>query len=299
MAIYFPLIAGAIAALCIVLVVWGFALVRSEQQMSNQYYAKDKSPEKSKVSPIHRISETIGTPFESIVMRWLSQKRINKIQKRIVAAGAPEGLNLQRYVRRRAGEVILYGLLGLMFIGDYTLIGLICIALGLTMSDVTLFIGARQRQDKIERSMPDFLDVLTVTVSAGLGFRNALVRVTDSMPGPLTDEIRIVLHQMELGVPRREAFEALRERNSTESISQFVTALLQAEELGAPLSQALVEISADMRRSAAQWARRKAQKTTPQVTAITAATVIPGMMVLIVGLLYFGTGASFGEIFGS
>jgi tight adherence protein C len=78
-----------------------------------------------------------------------------------------------------------------------------------------------------------------------------------------------------------------------------VTALLQAEEFGSPLSQALIEISTDMRRSAAQWARRKAQRTTPQVTGVTTATMLPSMLLLITALMYYGMGANLGSVFGS
>jgi tight adherence protein C len=146
--------------------------------------------------------------------------------------------------------------------------------------------------------MPDFLDVLAVTVSAGLSFRHALARVADSMPGALADEFTIALRQMDLGTPRREAFEDLRSRNSSEALNQFVTAILQAEELGAPLANALVEIASDMRRESAQWAKRKAQKNTPKVTAVTAALVLPAFMLLVVGAMFFGTGVDISDISG-
>ncbi|HEY3684392.1 MAG TPA: type II secretion system F family protein [Streptosporangiaceae bacterium] len=290
---------GIAAALCIVVLVLGYHLYTAERESRNAV-AFAQAPKK-KVDEgfiLYRITELIGAPFGPAVYRSLSPKWRNSIQRRITAAGI-SNLTLERYARRRAGEVLLFGIIGLLALPRQFMLGALCIAVGLVMSDVVLFIEARTRQDKIQQMLPDFLDVLTVTVSAGLGFRNAISRVCASMPGPLSDELNIVLRQMELGVSRREAFEDLRRRNSSEAVAQFVTALLQAEEFGSPLSQALIEISTDMRRSAAQWARRKAQRTTPQVTGVTTATMLPSMLLLITALMYYGMGANLGSVFGS
>jgi tight adherence protein C len=119
------------------------------------------------------------------------------------------------------------------------------------------------------------------------------------MPGTLAEEFRVALREMELGTPRREAFEALRRRNDVEPLSQFVTAIQQAEELGAPLSQALVEISTDMRRTDAQYMRRKAQRLNPRITVITGATLLPAVLILVAGALFIGSGVDFGAILGS
>jgi tight adherence protein C len=118
------------------------------------------------------------------------------------------------------------------------------------------------------------------------------------MPGHLSDEMRLALRQMELGTPLRSAFEELRQRNESESLASFVTAILQAEELGAPLARALTEISVDMRRDAIQHARRRAQRADPQITLIVTFLMLPAMMLLIVAMLWFGTDGSFGDVFG-
>jgi tight adherence protein C len=292
------LVIGIVAALCVVVLILGYHFYTAERDAHGSMRRLKQEKKTESVFILNTIAELIGAPFGPLVLRSLSPKWRSSIQRRITAAGAPGGLTLDGYARRRAGEVLLYGIIGLLVLPRQFLLGALCIVVGLVMSDVVLFIEARTRQDKIQGVLPDFLDVLTVTVSAGLGFRNAISRVCTSMPGPLSDELGIVLRQMELGVSRREAFEELRQRNSSEAVGQFVTALLQAEELGAPLSQALNEISTDMRRSSAQWARRKAQRTTPQVTAVTAATMLPAMLLLITALMYYGLGANIGAIFG-
>ena len=137
------------------------------------------------------------------------------------------------------------------------------------------------RQERIERDLPDFLDILAVTVRAGLGYRAALGRVAEELGGPISEEMLTALRQMELGASRRQAFLALRERSTSESLSAFIAAQLQAEELGVPLSEALNDIAEDMRRTAHQNARRQASRAAPRVSLIVTTLIVPGAMILI------------------
>ncbi|NEE08327.1 type II secretion system F family protein, partial [Streptomyces sp. SID7499] len=136
-------------------------------------------------------------------------------------------------------------------------------------------------------TLPDFLDVLAVVVSAGLGFRQALDRVADKYEGPWADELRITLRQMDMGVSRRQAFEELRRRNDSEQVAMFVTTLQQGEELGAPIVETLIQIANDMRRTDAQNARRKAARAVPKATFAVTTFLLPGTLVLLtVGFVY-------------
>jgi tight adherence protein C len=123
-------------------------------------------------------------------------------------------------------------------------------------------------------------------VSAGIAFRPALARVGESVEGPLREEIQLVLRQIALGVPRREAFEALRQRNTSDGIGTFVTAVQQAEELGVPLTDTLVDLARDMRQEAFQRARQRAQKATPRVSVVTTAIIAPGAVIIIIAGLF-------------
>ncbi|MEV2277949.1 type II secretion system F family protein [Nocardiopsis sp. NPDC049922] len=247
---------------------------------------------------LHRITEAIGRPFSRSVLASLGERRRASINERIDTAGRPEGLTVERYVRRKIGEVALYGGVGvLMLLSGNALMALIVLAFaGLT--DLNLYLEGQERSDRVQSQLPDFLDVLAVTVSAGMSFRAAVARVAESMPGVLSDEFSLALQQMELGTSRREAFEALRRRNRNESLSKFVTAIQQAEELGAPLSDTLVDISQDMRRADAQYMRRKAQRMNPRVTMVTAVTLLPGLLILVVGSMFLGTEVNLGAILG-
>lgn len=171
-------------------------------------------------------------------------------------------------------------------------------AFGAFWTEVGIWSAVRIRKDQIERTLPDFLDVLAVVVSAGLGFRQALERVAEKYEGPWADELRITLRQMDMGVSRRQAFDELRRRNDSEQVAQFVTALQQGEELGAPIVETLIQIANDMRRTDAQNARRKAAKAVPKATMVITTLMVPATMILLGAGLFLGTGTDFGSVTG-
>ncbi|MES9543183.1 MULTISPECIES: type II secretion system F family protein [unclassified Actinomadura] len=289
---------GLAGALCVVLAVWGFSLVRAGERVAPSAVPVKTKAKKNDAFILNVIADIIGRPFTGLAMELLAPWRAS-IRKRIDAAGRPGGMTVESYARTTAGYVIMFATLALLMIAiGQPFFGLLCL-LGALQNEGVLRGRMNARQDTIQRTLPDFLDVLAVTVSAGLSFRVALDRVAGSMPGPLADEFMVALRQMELGTSRREAFEDLRNRNNSEALSSFVTALLQAEELGAPLQTALMDISKDMRRESSQWAKRKAQRTTPQITAVSTALTLPAVMLLVLGGMFFGSGANLGGFFGN
>ncbi len=219
--------------------------------------------------------------------------RRGALERRLDYAGRPGGLSVQRFLGLKGAIALMAGLGigGLLFLLGSTPVFIVILgAAGWFAPDVWLSRTGRLRQEAIERGLPDFLDILAVSVRAGLGYRYALRRVAESLSGPVSDEMLIVLRQMELGQNRREAFLALRERNKSDSLKSFVAAQLQAEELGVPLAEALNDIATDMRRVAHQSARRRAQRAAPRVSLIATTLIVPGAMILIVLSVYFASG---------
>ena len=216
--------------------------------------------------------------------------RRTSLEHKLDYAGRPAGMTVQRFIGRKAALALLLGLgvggLMLLLGAGWFLIPLLGAA-GWFAPDVYLSRAGRLRQEAIERTLPDFLDILAVSVRAGLGYRYALRRVAESLGGPVGEEMLIVLRQIDLGQDRRDAFLALRERNESDSLKSFVAAQLQAEELGVPLSEALNDIASDMRRMANQNARRQAQRASPRVSLLVTTLIVPGSMILILLSIYF------------
>ncbi|MFF8956605.1 DUF5936 domain-containing protein [Streptomyces sp. NPDC014894] len=243
--------------------------------------------------------DRLGMRYAPAVLRAMGPKRVDALRGRLDMAGNPGGMTVDRYAARRAVYSFLGVLAALSMLarGQFVL-AILLLVFGLFWTDVIIKAAIRRRRADIERTLPDFLDVLAVVVSAGLGFRQALERVSEKYAGPWSDEIRITLRQMDMGVSRRDAFDQLRKRNDSEQVSMLVTALQQGEELGAPIVETLIQIATDMRRTDAQNARRNAAKAVPKSTLVVTLIMLPATMILIVVSFYYGAGVDLGEVLG-
>src|SRR6478735_2555582 len=227
--------------------------------------------------------DRLGMRWAPLVLRLMGPKKVNEKRRKIDMAGNPGGLTIDRYAARRAVYSALGGFAAFaMLTSGKFFMALFMIAFGLFWGEVGIWAAVRKRRDDIERTLPDFLDVLAVVVSAGLGFRQALERVNSVYQGPWSDEIRVALRQMDVGVSRRAAFDQLRKRNRSDQVGQFVTALQQGEELGAPIARTLLQIATDMRRTEAQNARRRAARMVPRATGVITILLVPATMILLI-----------------
>ncbi|MER5932893.1 DUF5936 domain-containing protein [Streptomyces sp. NPDC002054] len=296
-------IAGLLLALLMALSVLGafhgLRLYRSETKLPTDL-ALALEVGATRTTAVGSVIDRMGIRYAPLVLRLMGPKRVAKKRRQIDMAGNPAGLTLDRYAARRA----VYGALGAagafaMLLNGRLVLALIMVAFGLFWIEAGLWSAIRVRRDHIERTLPDFLDVLAVVVSAGLGFRPALERVADKYEGPWSDEIRITLQQMDMGVSRRQAFDELRRRNDSEQVAQFVTALQQGEELGSPIVDTLIAIAEDMRRTDAQNARRRAARAVPKATFVVTTFMLPGTMILLIGGFVYGADIDFGAMLGA
>ncbi|MEV0690902.1 DUF5936 domain-containing protein [Streptomyces sp. NPDC050388] len=293
---------GLLLALAMAIAVWGvFAGVR-------MYRAEAKLPADlvlalevgaTRTGAVDSLVDRMGMRYAPAVLRVMGPQRVARYRRKIDLAGNPGGLTIDRYAARRAVYGFLGGLGFLVFLlrGQF-FVALLLLAFGAFWTEVGIWSAIRIRRDVIERTLPDFLDVLAVVVSAGLGFRQALDRVATRYEGPWADELRITLRQMDLGMSRRQAFAELRRRNDSEQVAMFVTALQQGEELGAPIVETLVALAKDMRRTDAQNARRKAARAVPKATMMITTFMVPATMILLGAGLILGSGTDFGSITG-
>ena len=226
--------------------------------------------------------DRLGSLFLGTTMRAYGPARLRRLEETIRRAGRPDGLTLTVYLRRQAAFVVIgvVGLVVFLLVGQpWT--GLLLLLLLCGWMRLWLMSAGRRRQEQIDMELPDFLDVLGVTVTAGLGFRQAVERVCEFHTGPLAEEMRTVLQEMSVGISRRQAFIAMRDRTRSDGVAAFVTALLQAEELGVPLSSALDAIASDVRKEHAQRVRQAAAKAAPKVSLVVTMTIVPGTLILI------------------
>ncbi|MYV44499.1 DUF5936 domain-containing protein [Streptomyces sp. SID2888] len=293
-----PLFLALLTALSAAGILLGIRLIRADAKLPGDL-ALALEVGATRVSKAGSAVDRLGMRFAPLVLRLMGPRRVDEKRRRIDMAGNPGGLTLQRYAARRAVYGVFGVLMALIFLSNGSpLLALATLAFGLLAADALIWQAVRERKDVIDRTLPDFLDVLAVVVSAGLGFRQALDRVAERYEGPWADELRITLRQMDMGVSRRQAFDELRQRNSSEQVAQFVSALQQGEELGSPIAETLIQLATDMRRTDAQNARRRAAKTIPKATLVTLVFMLPATMILIATGMFLGSGTDFGSILG-
>ena len=291
-----PYLPAAVLAVFVLVGVRGYALLTGAQP--GDHLAPAPVLQRRRREPlVPRFLDLLGRRFGPPLQALLGERRVDRVRRRLAAAGRPAGLTVERYLGRKAAFGVLATLVALVLLSQgRPLLGISTLVGGWVWMDAWLAGAVRRRQAEIDRRLPDFLDVLAVTVGAGLGFRLALLRVSETLGGPLAEEILTTLRQMDLGAERRAAFVELRERNPSPAIGTFVGALLQAEELGTPLADALVELAADMRRTGAQLARRRAARAAPRVSLIVSLVLVPGTLVVLLVAMILG---ALGDVGGS
>lgn len=290
----------ALAAVCCCLVgLRGYMLMRApsavERRELSSVYEEHDQPRRP--GPLRQLVALLGARLGPRFLAGLSDSRRAAMGRRLDLAGRSGIGNVERYVEVKAGVLVLAVVLAALFAALGSWFGaLLCAVLGWLAPETWLSRTGRRRQERIERDVPDFIDILAITVRAGTGYRAALARVAGALSGPVSEEILATLRQMELGATRREAFQALRARNNSRTLDNFVAAQLQAEELGVPLADALQSIADDTRRAAAQAARRRAQRAAPRITLTAIALLLPATILLIVVGIFVGSGVNFSHL---
>jgi tight adherence protein C len=294
-----PPLAGLAAACCCGIALRGYALMRAPSPVERRELTAELEDRSDRRGPLRALIDALGARLGPRFLARLSDNRRAALTRRLDLAGRSGAGSLERYAEVKAAVVVLGAFVAALFILAGSVLGAVLWMLFSWLApDVWLSRTGRRRQERIERDIPDFIDVLAITVRAGTGYRAALHRVSLALSGPVPEEVLAMLRQMDLGATRREAFQALRERNDSRTLDNFVAAQLQAEELGVPLADALTNIASDTRRLAAQNARRRAQRAAPRITLIVISMLLPATIMLIVVGVFLGSGVNFSHILG-
>lgn len=239
------------------------------------------------------VTEHLRQPFSQRVIRPLwgklqgmgkrlsSPERKLDYQKKLVAAGEPYGLDAEGLVVLKYGFMSGLALAGLL-LGTLTtaiMLGII----GYFLPDFLLNVWKNQRRDRILKSLPDMLDMLSVSVEAGLGFDAALQKVTEKIEGPLSREFQQTLNEIKIGKPRREALKDLSVRVEVDDVSTFISSLIQADQLGVSIANVLRVQSDQVREKRSQRAEEKAQKAPVKMLIPLVFFIFPAIFVVLLG----------------
>jgi tight adherence protein C len=142
---------------------------------------------------------------------------------------------------------------------------------------------AEDRQKRIRRAMPDTMDLLTISVEAGLGFDSALAQVVQHVPGPLSLELGRMLQEVQLGRSRADAFRDLAARTDVEEMSAFTLAMIQADIFGVSVSKVLRAQAKELRVKRRQSAERIAMQIPVKILFPMLFCVMPALFVVVIG----------------
>ena len=141
----------------------------------------------------------------------------------------------------------------------------------------------QKRQAQSRRDLPDILDLLAISVEAGVGLEGAIEIVGKHFDSPLAHEMSRMLREMELGVSRRIALQNMKTRIEVQDVSNFVLALVQADALGMPIGRVLRTQAHEMRLRRRQWAREKAGKLPVKIVFPLVTFILPALFVVVLG----------------
>jgi tight adherence protein C len=228
--------------------------------------------------------------FAGLAQRLASPRRASRTEHRLALAGNPGGIRTidflgLKIIAAAAGFIVgfvLFGLLGRSPLMG-AIIGIILGALGYVGLEFWLGGQAKARQRAILRAVPDTLDLLTISVRAGLGFDGALSKVVEKTKGPLADEFSRALAEIRVGRARRDALRDVLERTDVQALSTFIGAIIQAEQLGVPIAKVLEVQSEQLRIERRQRAEEMAAKAPIKMLFPLVGCIFPAMFIVILG----------------
>jgi tight adherence protein C len=237
-----------------------------------------------------RTLRPLAQRISGMAARLTSAGYTDRIEKRIALAGHPSGMRTAEFLGLRLMSAGigsgLGALLGLIVIGGLpgAVVGLAAGFFGgYVFPDLWLSRRIRARQHRILMQVPDALDLLTISVRAGLGFDAALAKVVEKMDGPLPDEFRRALAEVRVGRVRREALRDVVTRTEVPALANFIGAVIQAEQLGVAISKVLQVQSEQLRIERRQRAEEMAAKAPIKMLFPLVGCIFPAMFIVLLG----------------
>jgi tight adherence protein C len=231
------------------------------------------------------------------------QAKASKIARRLSGSDAPERIRLRLDVagnpvgwtveRVQAGKVI--GAIVMFFVSvafaqlvGFGLVVKILVIVGATLAgwlgpNMFLYQKIYDRSGRMQRELPDAIDLMTISVESGLAFDAAVQQVAKNTEGPLADEFSRVLREMQIGKGRAEALRSLADRTNVDDVKSFVTAMVQADSFGIPIANVLRIQSHEMRTKRRQRAEEKAQKVPVKITVPLIFCILPCLFIAVMG----------------
>lgn len=213
-----------------------------------------------------------------------------RIKSKLDVAGNPPGWTVDRVIALKVVGIVpglIAGILVALLLHKGVLADVVLCAggglVGYFAPNLWLYQKGHDRTQTLQRALPDAIDLLTISVEAGLGFDAAVAQVAKNTHGPLAGEFARMLQEMQIGLGRSDALRALGERNSLADLKSFASSMVQADKFGIPVAQVLRVQSQEIRVKRRQRAEEKAQQIPVKIMVPLVLFILPALFVAVLG----------------
>ena len=242
---------------------------------------------------VERTLRPLMARFSGRMQRMTSTSFSDTTERRLALAGNPGDMRVADWLGIKAvgaivGAIVfflLFFIVGMLGLPPVISLGMIAVGglFGYILPEFWLGRRVRARQHAILLMIPDALDLLTISVRAGLGFDAALAKVVEKLQGPLSDEFRRALAEVRVGKARRDALRDIVPRTEVVPLTNFIGAIIQAEQLGVSISKVLQVQSEQLRIERRQRAEEMAAKAPIKMLFPLVGCIFPSLFIVILG----------------
>lgn len=287
-------------------VLWiGNGVLRAQQTATDRLavYGKDALREDTLAKPLaERAIAPVVLRAGAIVKRFTPVGYLEKTQRKLMLAGSPGNLDAPAFAVIKVlttivGVVLAYFAQGIGVQGLQRVALLVFpVMLGFFGPDAWLTRKVDERRTAMQKALPDILDLLVISVEAGLGFDSALARVVGTVPGPLSEEFFRMLQETRVGVSRRDAMRHLMDRTDLNELRSFLLAMLQAEAFGVAIARVLRVQADEMRVKRRQRAQEKAFAAPVKLVFPLVFCIFPSLFIVLLGPAAIQIADAFGSV---
>jgi tight adherence protein C len=270
------------------------------KQLDTEIHSEDIQKSELQKPFFERVIRPVITNFAEKMQKKQKKGSANDLKQMLNQAGNPGNLSAAEFKAIQIIMMLILPCLGVLFVILLKLppvmvvfAGLIGAILAGLIPRIYLQRRVADRKHMVLKQLPDVLDLLTVSVEAGLGFDQALSKVVEKMPGVLPEEFGFVLQEVQMGKPRKEALKDMSERMQVDDLSSFITAIIQAEQLGVSIGNVLRVQSDQMRTRKRQRAEEAAMKAPIKMMLPLVGCIFPVIMIVLLGPAAFRFVAAF------
>ena len=236
-----------------------------------------------------RVLAPMGDRLAGWTLKLHPKTTVDGVSTKLLAAGLGRTISPNTFLAFKSalaiGGIVLGALVGgaVAGAGGVLLAAVTLCGIGFIAPDFIVSTKARSRKDRLKAELPDALDLMSVSVEAGMGFDGALSKLTEHMEGPLADEFALTLSEIRIGETRQDALKKLSDRTGTPELSSFVRSIIQADQLGISLGRILRVQATDSRLKRQAAAEEKAMKAPIKMLFPTVLFIFPAMFLVVLG----------------